>query len=269
MKYGSLEVSPISPYVGGDASGIRLNAELDDGQVRDILQALSVYGVLRFRDQEMDLEDLKRFGRRFGKLHIHTGISGMSEHPEVTAIYSDENSKHVNGELWHSDLSCEEVPPLGSILHMREIPPSGGDTAFSSSYEAYERLSPAMKKYIEGLTATHDGAVAFGRFDPHKKYPRAIHPIVTHHPISGRKVLYVNRGFTSHINEVSAEESAAILRFLYDHSERPEWSMRFQWANNTVAFWDNRCTQHLAIWDYYPHRRSGFRVQITGDRRPQ
>ncbi|MBD3760905.1 MAG: TauD/TfdA family dioxygenase [Rhizorhabdus sp.] len=270
MMFASFATTPITPFVGADVEGLDLGLRpLNQTQIDDVLRALSMFGVLRFRRQQLDIELLKRLGRQFGQLHIHTGISGMAEHPEVTKIYSDENSRHVNGELWHSDLSCDEVPPLGSILHMMEVPTDGGgDTAFSSSYTAYERLSEPMKRYLEGLTATHDGGVAFSRFDPDRTYPRAVHPVVTHHPISGRKVLYVNRAFTSHINDIPPEEGAALLRFLCDHSERPEWSMRFRWEEDTVAFWDNRCVQHLAIWDYFPQRRLGYRVQIAGDRKP-
>jgi taurine dioxygenase len=266
MTYASFEVTPISPHVGGDVSGIDLAQELTAAQVEDITQALADRGVLRFRKQGLDKDSLKRLGRQFGTLHFHTGVKAMSDHPEITAIYSDETSKHVNGEVWHSDLSCDPVPPLGSILHMKIVPTAGGDTAFSSMYAAYEALSDRMKAYLEGLTAVHDGALAFRRFNPDGKYPIASHPVVNTHPVSGRKGIYVNRGFTSHINELPTEEGNALLQFLYTHCERPEWSMRFTWEPDTVAFWDNRCTQHLAIWDYYPQLRSGFRVQIAGDR---
>lgn len=266
MELASFAVSPFSPYVGGDVSGLDLTTELTSQQVDDVVQALATFGVLRFRRQKLDHESLKRLGRQFGRLHFHTGVKAMAEHPEITAIYSDENSKHVNGEVWHSDLSCDPIPPLGSILHMKIVPSNGaGDTAFSSMYRAYEMLSDRMKDYLDGLTATHDGALAFRRFNPDGKYPRAVHPVINTHPVSGRKGIYVNRGFTSHINELSEEESRAILQFLYNHCERPEWSTRFQWEEDTVAFWDNRCTQHLAIWDYYPHLRSGFRVQIAAE----
>src|SRR5690606_32015377 len=132
----------------------------------DIERALAEFGVLRFEGQALDHDSLKALGRCFGRLHFHTGIKAMSEHPEITAIYSDETTKHVNGEVWHSDLSCDEIPPLGSILHMKIVPKSGGgDTAFSSMYAAYDALSDRMKAYLEGLTATHDGALAFRRYN--------------------------------------------------------------------------------------------------------
>jgi taurine dioxygenase len=265
MTRSSITLTPISPHVGAEVGGIDLTRELNEAEVEFIRQALACNGVLRFSGQPLDHDSLKALGRRFGTLHFHTGVKAMSEHPEITAIYSDETSKHVNGEVWHSDLSCDPVPPLGSILHMKIVPTAGGDTAFSSMYAAYDALSDRMKTYLEGLTATHDGALAFRRFNPDGKYPIASHPVINTHPVSGRKGIYVNRGFTSHIEGLPNEEGTALLQFLFAHCERPEWSMRFRWAPDVVAFWDNRCVQHLAIWDYYPQLRSGFRVQIAGD----
>lgn len=266
MLFESFEVKPLSPHVGGQVSGIDLTTPLNQAQVADVTNALAHYGVLQFRNQPLDREKLIRLGRQFGELHLHTGVKRESDYPEITAIYSDENTKHANGEVWHSDLSCDSVPPLGSILAMQIVPETGGDTAFSSMYAAYEALSDRMKTYLEGLTATHDGHFAFSRFDPDGKYTRASHPVINTHPVSGRKGIYVNRAFTSHMNDLPYEEGQAVLKFLYDHCERPEWSTRFHWEKDMVAFWDNRCTQHLAIFDYFPHLRSGIRVQIAGDR---
>ena len=123
-----------------------------------------------------------------------------------------------------------------------------------------------MKTYLEGLTATHDGHATFSRYNPGGSYPRAVHPVINTHPVSGRKGIYVNRGFTIHINELPDDEGDALLAFLFDHCERPNWSTRFHWQEDTVAFWDNRCVQHQALWDYYPNLRYGHRVTIAGDR---
>ena len=154
-----------------------------------------------------------------------------------------------------------------SVLYQELVPPNGGgDTMFLSASKAYEELSPGMKTYLEGKTATHEGSRAF---DKNKDvYPSAIHPIVVRHPESGRKLLFVNREFTSHINEVPGAESRGVLEFLYDHLARPHWSMRFRWTDHSVAFWDNRCTQHYAIWDYWPNVRSGYRMFVKGTERP-
>ena len=180
-------------------------------------------------------------------------------------------AKHAgpSGEVWHTDQSCSRVPPMASILHQHLIPPDGGgDTLFASMYAAYEALSDKMKAYLEGLTATHDGALIFDK-GGEDEYPVASHPVITVHPETGRKILFVNRGQTAYINEVSRAESRAILAYLFDHIEQPEWQMRFHWRNHSVAFWDNRCTQHRAIWDYWPNVRSGYRMQIKGVEAPR
>jgi taurine dioxygenase len=188
-------------------------------------------------------------------------------------VHTDAKSSYIAGESWHSDVSCDPEPPMGSILLMREVPPVGGDTLFASMYAAYDRLSPRMKTYLEGLTATHDGEGYYrGRYadrgidDRGKVYPKAVQPVVRTHPETKRKALYVNRMFTTRINDVSREESEAILAYLIGHCAKPEFQMRFRWRNNSIAFWDNRCVQHLALWDYYPQTRSGFRVTVKGDK---
>jgi taurine dioxygenase len=187
-------------------------------------------------------------------------------------VHADANSKRVAGEEWHSDVSCDVEPPMGSILHLHTVPPSGGDTLFASMYAAYETLSERMKRFLEGLTALHSGERYYRRMnaklgtdDAGRTFPRANHPVVRTHPLSRRKALFVNRGFTYRINELPEEESEAVLNFLYQHAERPDFQMRFRWDLNSVAFWDNRCVQHLAIWDYFPNVRSGNRVTIKGD----
>ncbi|MEI9963994.1 MAG: TauD/TfdA family dioxygenase [Caulobacteraceae bacterium] len=269
MTFQSLTAAPTTPYVGAELSGIDLTAPLTNQGIQDIHDALIAYGVIFFRDQPISLERLKELGHCFGRLHIHTGVRGLSqEHPEITHVHSDETSKHVNGEVWHTDLSCDPIPPLGSILHMKVLPPSGGDTLFASMYRAYDALSDRMKAYLEGLTATHDGGLAFKRFNPNGTYKISTHPVIAVHPVTRKKLIYVNRGFTAHINELSPEESAAVLGFLFNHCERPEWQTRFRWEKDSIAFWDNRCTQHLAVWDYFPHVRTGYRVQIAGEAAP-
>jgi taurine dioxygenase len=265
MLFDSIKLKPLSPNVGAHVTGADLSQPLSPAQVADITSALAHYGVLQFREQPLNQEKLVRLGRQFGRLHLHTGVKRDPACPEITAIYADENTKHANGEVWHSDLSCDQFPPLGSILHMKIVPETGGDTGFASMYAAYDALSNRMKTYLEGLSATHDGHATFSRYNPGGSYPRAVHPVINTHPVSGRKGIYVNRGFTIHINELPDDEGDALLAFLFDHCESPNWSTRFHWQEDTVAFWDNRCVQHLAIFDYFPQKRSGFRVQIASD----
>jgi taurine dioxygenase len=261
VAYGTIEASPLTPTIGAIISGVDLTKPLSNAEVEDLHQALTDHQVIFFRDQRLDPGSLSRVGRYFGELQRHA-LKGMDGFPDVRQLHADENSKHVSGEEWHTDMSCIETPPLGSILYMHTLPPQGGDTIFASMYAAYDALSPGMKAYLEDLTAEHDGHLAFGRFDPNGVYPKAVHKVIRTHPVSGKKVIFVNRGFTSHINEVSKRESDAILQYLYSHCENAYFQCRFKWEPHSVAFWDNRCTQHLAVWDYFPNVRSGYRVQI-------
>lgn len=267
----NLKVIEINPNIGAEVLGVDLGQPLSMEQQSAIEAAFAKHQVLFFRDQKLSNEQHLAFGRRFGTLHSHPLVrSRHAEHPELLRIHADENSKRVAGEGWHSDVTCEIEPPMGSILYLPEVPPSGGDTLFASMYAAYEALSPTMQKFLETLTAIHDGQKPWmkshGGPEPGKTYPRAEHPVVTIHPATGRKILFVNRGFTVHIPQLSTDESAALLEFLYRHIETPEFQCRFRWQANSIAFWDNRCTQHHAIWDYFPHRRSGYRVTINGSR---
>jgi taurine dioxygenase len=188
-------------------------------------------------------------------------------HPEVTRIHADADSKFVAGEDWHSDMTCDPEPPLGSILYLPVVPDTGGDTAFADMYLAYQALSPRIKAYLDGLTATHDAARVFGAIAPAgTKLNVSSHPVIRTHPVTGRKGLFVNKQFTARIDGIPADESEAALSFLTRHAQRVEFQCRFRWRPHSIALWDNRCVQHSAIWDYFPHTRSGYRVTIRGDR---
>ncbi len=272
MSYETIEVRPITPTVGAEIHGVRLSEPLGNQQFQEIHDALMEHQVVFFRDQEITLEQHKDFGRRFGKLHIHPSAPGPEGHPEILRIHADENSKQVAGHRWHSDVSCDPEPPMGSILHLHTVPPSGGDTLFASSHAAYEALSEPMKKFLGGLKARHDGTPNYNRRaridgkDDAKQYPHADHPVIRTHPVTGKKGIFVNPVFTQSIIGIPEDESKAILEFLYEHNRRPEFICRFSWEKNSIAFWDNRAVQHLAMWDYYPQVRSGNRVTVAGDR---
>ena len=268
-----ITVTPLSPHVGAEIGNIDLTQPLSPGQVNDLKQALAKHGVIFFHDQAIDLEMHRRFAQYFGELHIHVGGEGTAskpdeKYPEARRQHFDAHSKRVSGEVWHTDQSCAAVPPMASILHQRIVPPDGGgDTLFASMYAAYEALSERMKSFLAGLTATHDGAKLFDK-GTRTVYPVSSHPVIAVHPWTGKKLLYVNRGQTTFIDGLPREESDAILGFLFAHIENPEWQMRFRWRANSIAFWDNRCTQHRAIWDYWPNVRSGYRIQIKGTQAP-
>ncbi|HTJ90449.1 MAG TPA: TauD/TfdA family dioxygenase [Acidocella sp.] len=273
MRYEKIEVRPLTPQVGAEIAGIDLTNQLGNREVEEINRALLDHQVLFFREQALQPESLKAVGRHFGPLHIHPNIPGPEGHPELLPIHADANSKRIAGENWHSDVSCDEIPPMGSILHLHTVPPVGGDTLFASQIAAYDALSPRLQTYLEGLTATHSGEHVYrshnardGRAETGKSYPSAVHPVIRTHPVSRRKLIFVNPTFTVKINELPPGESEAILRFLYAHGTRPEFQVRFRWQRDSVAFWDNRAVQHMALWDYHPQIRSGFRVTITGDR---
>lgn len=273
MSFETISVTPVTPRIGAHVEGIRLAEPLSNRQVDELHRALAEHLVLFFRDQPLDEESHKRLGRYFGELHIHPNMPGPDGHPEILPIHADANAKRINGEFWHSDVSCDEEPPLGSILYLHTVPDCGGDTLFASQYAAYDALSPRLKAYLEGLTATHSGDHVYrrtnaliGRAETGKVYPRAVHPVVRTHPVTKRKALFVNRNFTTHVNELPEEEGRAILNYLFAHATRDEFQVRFRWQPHSVAFWDNRAVQHMALWDYYPQTRSGRRVTIKGDR---
>lgn len=263
-----IRVEQVSPCIGAEIHGVDLTKPLDD-RTRDALQTLwAEHLVLFFRDQDFTVAQLQRFGRYFGELHIHPQ-GDVEGYPGIVAVYTDKDTKHVAGHLWHSDVSCDESPPTASILWLNEVPESGGDTLFSNMYAAYDALSAPMQQFLEKLTAFHNGKLSYGDYwemtpeemrDGH--YPTASHPVITVHPVTKKKILFVNENFTEKIEGLNSIESRTLLDMLCRHAADPKFQCRFRWRKNSVALWDNRCTQHLAMWDYYPNVRSGYRATL-------
>ena len=272
MPYETIEVKPVTAAIGAEIFGIDIGKPLGNQQFQEVHDALMAHQVVFFRDQKLTFDQHKAFGRLFGELHIHPNTPGPDGHPEILPIHADANSKRISGERWHSDVSCDPEPPMGSILNLKVVPPVGGDTIFASMYAAYDALSEPMKTFLSGLTAIHDGSMNYSRtnrligVDGPKAFPRAEHPVIRTHPVTGRQAIFVNPVFTHSIKDVPEAESRAILDFLYEHCGRPHWQVRFRWQPDSVAFWDNRCVQHIAMWDYFPQVRSGYRVTVKGDR---
>ena len=274
MAYETIQVNPISPIIGAEIEGVNLSKTLRNRSFREIHDALMEHQVIFFRNQQMTLDEHKALGRQFGELHIHPTAPKPDGHPEILTIRSDETSKVVAGMTWHSDVSCDIEPPMGSILHLHKIPPVGGDTMFASMYAAYDALSEPVKAFIADLKAWHESiGVHRGRFgstgamrDGLNVYPKALHPIVRTHSVTGRKTLFVNENFTTRIEGLKPKESDAVLKMLYDHIATPEFHCRFRWQEKSVAFWDNRSVQHRTVWDYFPQVRHGYRVTIAGYR---
>ena len=265
--YETITATPLSPHIGAEIGRVDLTKPLSESQIVEIKDAFARYQVIFLREQAISFDDQIRFAAHFGPLGSHVGASTISkgtDNPLVRKFHYDETSKQISGENFHSDQSCAAMPPLGSMLYNHTVPPDGGgDTMFASMYAAYDALSDRMKTYLKGLTATHDGTRVFG-----PGTPVSVHPVITRHPVTGREVIFVNTDFTSHINELPRLEGKRILKFLISHCDKPEWTCRFRWRPNSIAFWDNRCCHHKAVWDYWPNVRSGFRVQIEGSAAP-
>jgi taurine dioxygenase len=267
-----ITVDPVTPIIGAEIGGADLDA-VDDETWEEIARAFAQHLVVFFRDQHLSPESQMALGARLGELHVHPAAPSLPGHKEVMIIHADERSKAVAGNGWHTDVSCDERPPLGTILYLKEVPPTGGDTLFASMYAAYDDLSQPMKDFLALLSAKHESRQVYaGRYGTKEEdsrdgvFPEAVHPVVRTHPVTGRKALYVNRAFTTRILGLSALESRSLLDMLFTHQEDPKYQCRFRWRENSVALWDNRCAQHYAIWDYFPHLRHGHRVSVVGER---
>lgn len=278
--FNRLKVSPLTPRMGAEILGIDLGGDIADDLVAEIRQALLIYKVIFFRDQDITQEQHIAFGRRFGDLEIHPSTPKDQKNPEIFHLKpvnwsnsqgAGAGKKHSGADLWHSDVTWRGEPSLGSILRGRVIPGVGGDTMWSDMVAAYEGLSEAMKEWVCTLTAVHDGsqfAVLQGKSRESfwEQYPLQEHPVVRTHPETGERALYVNCAFTTHIKGLSQKESDWLLQHLYDQAGIPEYQVRFRWRENSIAFWDNRSCQHYAVADYAPAMRHMERVTVIGDK---
>ncbi len=273
----TLNITPLSPALGAIVGGVDLRQPLIDANQQAIERALLAHQVLFFRAQPIEPQQQARFAAQFGDLHIHPLYPNIPEQPEVLVLDTAVTDVRDNA-IWHTDVTFLPTPALGAVLAAKQLPAYGGDTLWASSSAAYEALSKPLQQLLDGLTATHDFTRSFPleRFgntpealahyhEVQRTHPPVIHPVVRTHPVTGRKGLFVNDGFTNRINELEAAESDALLRFLFAHSTRPEFTIRWRWQENDVAFWDNRITQHYAVDDYRPARRVMHRATILGD----
>ena len=268
-----INVKPYAPNIGGVITGVDLSKDISDYEQNFIKEAFHKYQVLFFQEQlEISPENHIKLGKCFGDLHIHPAAPKMKSFPEIFEIHTHKDSKISNGaEDFHSDVSCDTEPPLGTMLQLHILPQYGGDTMFSNMYMAYDSLSKPMQNFLNSLRASHESEHFYrnryekqDQLDPKKKYPSAIHPIVRTHPETKKKALYINKFFTTRIEGLSKQESKLILGYLFNHCEKTDFQIRYRWNKNDMAFWDNRCTLHKAIWDYHPMERKGRRVTIKG-----
>ena len=276
--FEEISVEPLSPSLGAEISGIDLSAGMSDVQFSEVRRALGEFGVIFFRDQDTSPAAHVRFARRFGEININKYFHAVDGFPEIANVQRQPDERGATGWYWHTDHSYDSAPAMGSVFVAREIPPVGGDTLFAGMAAAYEALSDGLQSILEGLYAWHTDLVCPEVADPrlHDSFgdrlkglenqsgSRARHPVVIRHPISGRKALYVNGGFTECIDGWSPAESRALLEYLYDHSTQPQFTYRHRWRIGDVAFWDNRATMHCALDDCYGHRRIMHRITVEG-----
>ncbi len=273
-------IERLTGALGAEVAGVDLSNDLSEAVVAALSEALVQHKVLFFREQPITLDQHVAFGRRFGPLEVHpfadtTAFINEGAHPEVLVIESTAD-KPAAADEWHSDVSFRHEPSLGSILRCRITPPAGGDTLWADMAAAYAGLDDATRSHISGLTAIHDWEIFRGPMrqrvsedrisELNAKFPPAEHPVVRTHPVSGEKIVYVNRNFTVGINGLTAAESQALLERLYRLATIPDYQVRFRWRVDSIAFWDNRSTQHYATKDFFPQHRRMERVTVAGDR---
>jgi taurine dioxygenase len=280
----NVSITPLSSACGAEVVGLDMTRPLGADRVQELHQALGGNCVLLFRDARLSPEQHIAFSRQFGPLESHVvGEFNLPGHPEIFVVSNVKEDGKLKGavyagQYWHSDLSYMKKPSLGSLLLCHEMPAVGGDTMFANTYMAYDTLSEPMKKFLGGLKAVHDYSHAYDTYFAHlkerppltpeqrAKTPPVEHPVIRTHPVTGRKALYVNPGFTTGFVGMPREESQPILEFLFRHSTRPEFIYRHKWRVNDLVFWDNRCVMHYALADYdFSVRRHMHRTTLAGD----
>jgi taurine dioxygenase len=279
-----LSIRPLAASLGAEVSGIDFSRPLADGDTAALQRGLGENGILLFRAGSLSPEAHKAFSRQFGELESHVvGEFNLPGHPEIFVVSNVKEDGKLKGavyagQYWHSDLSYMARPSMGSLLLCHEMPETGGDTMWANMYKAYDTLSGPMQAFLGGLRAIHDYSHAYDTYFAHlkdrppltaeqrAKTPPVEHPMVRTHPVTGRRALYVNPGFTKGIAGMPKEESAPILEFLFRHATRPEFVYRHKWRVGDMVFWDNRCTMHYALADYdFSVRRHMHRTTVAGD----
>jgi len=278
MRTNHITINRAAPQVGAFISGIDLSRPLADADRTAIRDTLAEHGVVFFRDQNLTEEQHIALAGNFGEINVNRFFKAVDGHPQIAEVRKEPQHKSNIGGGWHTDHSYDAEPALGSMLYARIVPEIGGDTIFVNMAAVFESLSPTMQRILEGLNALHSSRHVFGTArpktpgedregrigNPELATQDAVHPVVIRHPESGRKVLFVNPGFTVGIEGLHPGESKALLDYLYAQAVRPEFQYRFQWQKGSLAFWDNRATWHMALNDYHGHRRLMHRITIEG-----
>ena len=277
MNYSRIRVKPISGAMGAEVFDVDLSQDLDEATWGEINDAFHSHIVLIFRDQDLTDQQQFDFSQRFGKIIPHPYVTGLPDHPEIFQIIREPGESYSWDSFYHSDLMFLERPPLGATLYAKEVPPHGGDTAFTNMYLAYETLSEGMKALLDGLEAVNESGNPEKYSNRYKSMHElnknaalsATHPVVRVHPVTGRKALYVNLAFTKRFKGMTDKESAPLLQFLYEHATQTHFGCRLRWEKGSLALWDNRVSLHHAVADYFgevaKHRRVMQRATIEGE----
>lgn len=285
-----LTVEPVSLALGARIDGLDLSSELTDDQRQTVREAFKDHGLLVVRDQDITVDDQRRFASAFSELELapgqsplemreHTAMFALDGHPDCLALHNGPD-RRPGLDHWHTDNVGFVDPPSATVLYAKITPALGGDTLFSSMYLAYEALSPTMQRLLEGLEGVHDMRQAFRNpmlekalrargIDPDEHFaahPAVAHPLVRTHPLTGRKALFLSAPHTTGIVGLNDDEAKHLLGFLFRHVESPAFHYRHVWREGDILVWDNRCLQHLPVADYYPHERLMFRMSVAGDR---
>jgi taurine dioxygenase len=270
--YERFEVTPRGRVIGAEISGIDLSQPLEPALREELNRALLEWKVLFFRGQALTSRQQRDFAAHWGELETNPLLArGASD--EVVRFDKGGSRTPTFENVWHADVTFRERPALGAVLQLHEVPPYGGDTMWADMAAAYDNLPAAVKSRIDDAWAVHDFIPGFARFyTPEQlmpmqdEFPPVEHPVVRTHPETGRRMLFVNTSFTTHIVGMEREDSDRLLSYLVRQAHVPEYQVRFHWQAGDIAFWDNRATQHYAVDDYAPHRRVAERVAVAGDR---
>jgi len=272
-----MNVTPIAGALGAVISGVDLSRGMTTTLAADIRQVFLQHKVIFLRQQILTPQQFLDFAKAMGEPIEYPFVKGIDSFPQIIEVKKLEHEKVNFGGIWHSDTTYLEVPPMGSMLLSLEVPPYGGDTMFANQCLAYESLSATMKRLLDGLVGISSSAkadVSKTREDRIKSDGKEVvpksylaeHPVVRTHPETGQKALFVNVAHTAGIKGMTDEESAPLLQFLFQHQIKPEFTCRFAWEPNAIAFWDNRCVQHNPVNDYHGYRRVMHRITLQGDR---